>query len=221
MRLVLLALTLLCTRGSAQLHAQFTLALEGGIAYGIYSDAPELRDPTSALFLEEKLRAVGGDAAALHLGYAPADKKLSYGLRFQYLRRGYQHIYVERIENATLLRDQLTSEVGFLDLLPALRYVLSRRISLGGGPYYSRALTEHNTPDNLAPDQRLHRQDYGLHLNGRLAFGHGRFYLWGQYQHSLQPFDLSAYAVAYPAVRPVNPTPVSILMFGLGFQIVR
>jgi len=150
----------------------------------------------------------------------PADKKIGYGLRLQYLNRGYQHIYIERPENAILLRDELTSEVSYLDLLPSLTYVHGRQLSFGGGPYYSVALSEKSTPDNLSPGQRLQRQDYGVHLNGR--FSVGRFYLWTQYQYSLKPFDLSAFATTYPAVRPIqDPSPVSMFVLGLGFQVIR
>lgn len=220
MRSLILTLTFLCTCGLAPLNAQFTLALEGGVGYGIYNHEPALPDPTTDPASEEQLRAVGGDALALNLGYAPADQKLVYGLRLQYLSRGYQHIYIERPENAIIFRDELTSEIRFLDILPALTYNVGRQLSFGGGPYYSVALNEKNTPDNLGPDQRLHRQDYGLHLNGRFSIG--RFYLWTQYQHSLQTYDLSTFAAAYPAVRPIqDPSPVSVFMFGLGFQIIR
>jgi len=215
---LLLALTLLCTCAPALL-AQFTLAVEGGIAYAVHNrkvDIPRTAEPAP----EERLRAVGGDAPALHLGFAPADKKISYGLRVQYLKRGYQHIYTERSPGLVLERDVITSEVGFIDVLPAVNYGVGGSLLFGGGPYLSMAVTEKNAPVALPDGQSLHRQDYGLHLNGRFKFG--RFYFWSQYQLSLQKFDAAAFNAAYPSVQPIEDAGrVSLLLFGIGFQLIR
>jgi hypothetical protein len=202
------------------MNAQFTVAFEGGTGHGIYNYEPTLPDPTTDPITEEKLRAVGGNAFALHLGFAPADAKTSYGIRIQYLSRGYQHVYTDHSQSFVQLQNELASEVQFLDILPSLAYNIGRQLSFGGGPYYSIALSEKNTFSDFNPNQRLHRLDYGVHLNGRFSIG--RFYLWTQYQHSMQRFDLSAFSATFPDVRPIqNPSPVSIFVVGVGFQLIR
>jgi len=216
----LLLLAFLCTCGSAPLGAQLTLGLEGGIGYGTLNHRPTIPDPTFEPTAEEKIRAVGGDALALHIGYAPADKKLHYSLRLQYLSRGYQHIVVERSPNFVLFQDLLTSEVKFLDFLPGIHYNINRQLSFEAGPYFSVALSEKNAGTIMSSGQRLRRPDYGIHLRGRYQFG--RFYAWVQFQQSLQPFDYSVFDVNYPNVRAIpNPSPVSVAMWGIGYQIIR
>lgn len=230
MKTHLIPLLLFCLSNTA--HAQFQLSLDAGPSFArfnrpVYIPTPTIDFDLSPNVVREEIRAVANEFIALNLEYAPADKLWSFGLRVQYLGRGYQHIYIEEFDNnqgrGTLYRDNMTSINHYIDFMPQAGIRINRNWSVTLGPYV--AVRTGASDDNpFVPENergtRLQPFDAGAHATVR--FHANRFYALVQYQHSLR--NMSFFDFPYfnqEAIMIDKPHPVSAINVGVGYLIIR
>lgn len=221
-RLSLLLSLLLCCSFAV---AQVTLSADVGIGYGMMNHAPGIVERTDFFrsvedAQDEYLRPSGGESMAINLGYDRPGKKLGYRLRVQGLRRGYQHVVRATFPQGTFFQDNFSSEATFIDVQPQVQITLTERLRLLAGPYVSVSVSETRNP--LRPEGQLilHREDFGATLGFQFAWK--RFYVHGQYQHSLRPFSLTSFPDYNPGFAiPDNPSPIGVALVGVGYQIIR
>ena len=210
------------------LSAQFSVSADFGVAYSLFNSRPDIATETQSLvqsdqFDDEGLRAIGNEAYGIAIAYEPGESRLSYQLHVQYLRRGYQHVLSDRRSGYANSDETMTSQVGFIDFQPAIRYALTERLEINGGPYASLAVDEvRSVMSTTVPreDRILHGEDFGAHLGFRFAFN--RFYVYGSYQRSMRDFNLAHFtAVHSEAATPEESNPVSSLLVGVGYVLIR
>jgi hypothetical protein len=142
-------------------------------------------------------------------------------MQMSYSRRGPEHL-IQRANGEQESGFLFPSFVDYLDIAPRLTCRPGRLLSASIGPYVALGRKLEDNPFVVESERRTTTYDYGIKVEGRLHFGQA--YVYTAYQRSLREYDYTKILDDQSGrllLEVQGPSPISALLIGIGYTIIR